>query len=103
MRCEVYEIGRVAAGPGALRLLAQFSERELEEGAGVHRSRIRLLRHDETVTRKMYRKIKTFLLEHFKDADNRYVAIFGDEAAVRTCHGQPLGHIHESCIKLWGN
>jgi len=31
MRCEVYEIGRVAAGPGALRLLAQFSERELAE------------------------------------------------------------------------
>jgi len=44
-----------------LRLLAQFSEREIEAGTGVHRSRIRLLRHGGTVTRKTYEKIQSFL------------------------------------------
>jgi hypothetical protein len=61
VRYKVYENGRVVAGPEMLRLLAQFSEREIENGTGVHRSRIRLLRHGGTVTRKTYEKIQSFL------------------------------------------
>ena len=40
MRCKVYENGRVAADPETLRLMAQFSDREIESGIGrVARSR----------------------------------------------------------------
>jgi len=57
VRCKVYENGRVAADPETLSLLEQFSERETEDGTGLHRSRIRLLRHGGSVIRKTYEKI----------------------------------------------
>jgi hypothetical protein len=64
VKCKVYESGRVAADPETLRQLVGFSEREIEEGTGVHRSRIRLLRHGGTVTQRTYKKIMPFLKEH---------------------------------------
>jgi len=63
VRCKVYENGRVAADSETLRLLKQFSERDIEVGTGVHRSRIRLLRHDGTVARKTYEKKSEFLAD----------------------------------------
>src|SRR5215472_10032549 len=53
------QVFEVAADPETLTLLRQYSEREIEAGTGVHRSRIRLLRHGGTVTRKTYEKIPT--------------------------------------------
>jgi len=64
VRCKVYENGRVAADAETLSLLKQLSEREIEAGTGVHRSRVRLLRHGRTVTRRRYRKIEEFLRVH---------------------------------------
>lgn len=61
VRCKVYENRRVAADAETLRLLKLFSEREIEAGTGLHRSRVRLLRHGGTVTRKTYEKIQSFL------------------------------------------
>jgi len=62
VRCKVYENGRVAADPDTLRLLAQFSEREISKGTGLHRKPIRHLRHGGGVMRKTYEKIRGFLL-----------------------------------------
>ena len=61
VRCKVYENGRVAADPETLRQLAQFSEREISRGTGLHRKTIRLFRHGGTVTRRTYQKIIDFL------------------------------------------
>ena len=61
VRCKVYENGRVAADPETLRLLKQFSEREIEKETRLHRSRVRLLRHGGAVTPRTYQKIKSFL------------------------------------------
>jgi hypothetical protein len=61
VKCKVYENGRVAADFEMLRQLAQFSEREIAKGTGVHRSRIRLLRHGGAVTRSTYQKLVWFL------------------------------------------
>jgi hypothetical protein len=63
-KCKVYENGRVAAGPEMLRQLAGFSEREIARGTGLHRKPIRLFKHGETVTRRTYQKIATFLRKH---------------------------------------
>ncbi len=60
-KVKVYEGGRVAADPELLRLLEDFSEREIADGAGVHRSRVRLLRHGGTVTPRISQKIMSFL------------------------------------------
>jgi len=62
-KCKVYENGRVAADTETLRQLSGFSEREISNGTGLHRKPIRLFRHGETVTRKTYQKIATFLRE----------------------------------------
>ena len=66
VKCKVYENGRVAVDPETLRQLAQFSEREISKGTGLHRKPIRLLRHGGTVTRRTYQKIMNFLEEHVK-------------------------------------
>lgn len=61
-RAKVCENGRVAADPETLRQLNEdFSEREVEAGTGVHRSRIRMLRHGGTVTQRTYQQIESFL------------------------------------------
>lgn len=62
VKVKVYESGRVAADPEMLRLLAGFSERDIADGTGVHRSRIRLLKHDGTVTPRTHRRIMDFLV-----------------------------------------
>jgi hypothetical protein len=61
VKVKVYENGRVAADPEMLRLLADFSEREIALETGLHRKTIRLFRHGETVTRRTYDRIMTFL------------------------------------------
>jgi len=61
LRCKVYEDRRVEAAPETLRLLRQFSEREIAKGTGLHRMPIRILRHGGTVTRKTYDKIQSLL------------------------------------------
>jgi hypothetical protein len=68
VRCKVYENGWVAAGPETLRQLAQFSERQISEGTGMHRKPIRVLRHSGTITRRTYQKIVTFLNAQVKRA-----------------------------------
>lgn len=50
VKVKICGSGRVAADPEVLGLLEDFSEREIEDGTGVHRSRVRLLRHGGTVT-----------------------------------------------------
>lgn len=54
VKVKVYGKGRVAAEPEMLRRLKDFSEREIADAT--HRSRVRLLRHGGTVTRRMYKK-----------------------------------------------
>jgi hypothetical protein len=61
VKVKVYEKGRVAADPEMLRRLEDFSEREIADGAGVHRSRVRLLRHGGTMTHRTYQQIMNFL------------------------------------------
>jgi hypothetical protein len=60
-KCKVYANGRVAADQETLRQLAEFSEREIARGTGLHRKPIRLFRHGRTVTQRTYRKIMDFL------------------------------------------
>ena len=62
-KCKVYENGRVGANPETLRQLEGFSEREIANGTGLHGKPIRLCRHGETVTRRTYQKVATFLRE----------------------------------------
>ena len=61
VRCKVYENGKVTADPETLRLLAQFSEREISKATRLHREPTRLLRRGGTVTRTTYEKIRSFL------------------------------------------
>ena len=63
-KCKVYENGRVAAGPQALRLLASFSERQISKRTGVHSDTIRLIRHGKGVKRSTYAKVVNFLKEN---------------------------------------
>jgi hypothetical protein len=65
-KCKVYENGRVAADPETLRQLADFSERDIARGTGLHRKPIRILRHGGAVTRRTYEKIVSFLEERRK-------------------------------------
>jgi hypothetical protein len=67
VRCKVYENGRVAAYPETIKLLKQFSEREISRGTGLHRKPIRLLRHGGTVTRRTYQKIMGFQKKAHQD------------------------------------
>ena len=48
-------------GSETLRLLKHFSEREIEKATGLHRSKIRLLRHGGTLTQRTYEKLQSFL------------------------------------------
>lgn len=67
-KCRVYENGRVTADPETLRQLAEFTEREIANGTGLHRKPIRLFRHGGTVTRRTHRRIMNFLKEQSKRA-----------------------------------
>ena len=60
-KCKVYDNGRVAAGPGILRQLASFSERQIREATGVRRDTIRAIRHGKGVKRSTYTKVINFL------------------------------------------
>ena len=60
-RVKLYESGRVTADPEMLRRLRDFSEREIADATGVHRSRVRLLRHGGSVTQRTYVRIMDFL------------------------------------------
>jgi hypothetical protein len=59
--CKVYQNGRVVAGPETLRLLANFSERQIRQATGVRRDTIRAMRHGKGVKRSTYDKIVKFL------------------------------------------
>jgi DNA polymerase family B len=63
-KCKVYENGRVAAGPEALRQLASLSERQISKKTGVHRNTIRLIRHGKGVKRSTYEKVINFLRQN---------------------------------------
>jgi len=72
-KCKIYDNGRVAAGPKTLRLLKNFSEREIKKGTGIHRDKIRLIRHGKTVKRSTYSKVINFLRQNARPtAENAY-------------------------------
>jgi hypothetical protein len=69
-KCNVYENGRVAAGPETLRHLASFSERQIREATGVRRDTIRLIRHGKGVKRSTYEKVINFLRQNLARQPN---------------------------------
>ena len=66
--CRVYSNGKIAGNPEILRNMAKFTEREISVGTGVHRKPIRKFRNGGTVTRRIYKKLVTFLNEREKGA-----------------------------------
>lgn len=66
--CKVYQKGRVRADPDMIRELANFTERQLEEGTQVNRKTIRKLRRGELVTRRIVKRLVQFLAEHHRIA-----------------------------------
>ena len=69
---KVYENGRVAAGPETLRELASLSERQIEEGTGVHRDTIRRIRPGKCVKRSTYERVINFLRQNVRPAALAY-------------------------------
>jgi hypothetical protein len=78
-KLNVYNCGRVSADLGMRRQLAQFSEREIAAATGVHRSRIRALRHGGRLTPRIYRKIEAFIAKRKLriPGDKKFAFIFG--------------------------
>ena len=68
-KCKVYENGRVAASPETLRLLANYSERQIREATGVRRDTIRAMRHGKGVKRSTYEKVIGFLRDNERLAE----------------------------------
>ena len=63
-KCQVYEKGRVVAGPETLRQVASFSERQISHKTSVHRNPMRLIRHGKGVKRSTYDKVINSLREN---------------------------------------